>query len=94
MAAYLHKNKKTQGSSRPRKKTVEVVNSGTIGRGNSNLVTEFIMRLRFSLNCHKSAQNVVRYQRSRRVASMLHLKPELLCHHKTRNYSDNLVCVF
>ena len=49
---------------------VKVMNSGTIGRGNSNLVTEFIVLLRFSLYWHKSAQieNVVRHQRSRRVA--------------------------
>ena len=55
---------------------VKGMDSGTIGHGNSNLVTEFIVRLRFSLNCHKSAQieNVVRHQRSCRIASRLHLK--------------------
>ena len=37
---------------------VKVMNSGTIGRRNSNLVAEFIVRLRFSLNSHKSAQTL------------------------------------
>ena len=44
---------------------VKVINSGTTERGNSNLVTEFIARLRFSLNCHKSAQieNIARHKK-------------------------------
>ena len=58
---------------------VKVMNSGTIGRWNSNLVTEFIVRLRFSLNYHKIAQiqNVVRHQRSHRVASRLRRKRKI-----------------
>ena len=43
-------------SSRTMEKTrtlVKVMNSGTIGHGNSNLVSGFIVRLDFSLNYHK-----------------------------------------
>ena len=49
-----------RGSSRTIKKTstlVKVMNSGTTGRGNSNLVTEFIAWLRLSSNCHKKCSN-------------------------------------
>ena len=55
---------------------VKVLSSGTIGHGNQNLVTGFMVRLRFSLYCHKSAQikNVVRHLKSRMVISRLHFK--------------------